>query len=166
MPNSLVPTPHVAPHVTPHVALAAKPDLSPATQIASIQPSRVISDVGQDLRTIWYFEQSAVNRKRTCAYICHARGASTFTMAYHPLDRNDQIVADLPLERLPAAIDDLLAAGFGKRAAPLSTLKPPTDRHSALTRDMERLQLPRASPLCLAPPDTHVAQSPSSSGAF
>lgn len=109
MSTSLVPvTPHVAPHV--------KRDLSPAILISSIQPDRVISDVGNDCRSIFYFEQSAVGRKRTCAYICHARGASTFTMAYHPLDRNDQVVQDLSIDKLPAAIDDLLSAGFGKRA--------------------------------------------------
>ena len=108
MSTSLVP-------VAPAKLAPAARDLSPAILIRSIQPDRVISDVGNDCRSIWYFEQKKVGRNRTCAYICHARGASTFTMAYHPLDRNDQVVADLPMEKLPAAIDDLLAAGFGKR---------------------------------------------------
>jgi len=111
MTNSLVPVKYPV-----KLSGLAKPDLLPATQIASIQPSRVISDVGQDLRTIWYFEiDPQRGRNRTCAYISHSRGSRTFTMAYHPLDRNDQVVQDLPMEKLGAAINDLLAAGFGKR---------------------------------------------------
>lgn len=97
-------------------ALAVKPDLAPAATIQSIRPTRVISVEMPDRRTIWYFERDIQrDKKRTCAYIAHVYGAQTFTLAYHPLDRNDQVVSDLPMERLGQAIEDLLAAGFGQR---------------------------------------------------
>lgn len=124
MPTALVPA---------ATKLAAKPDLSPATTLASIQPTRVMRDVGQDMRTIWYFEGAADGRKKTCAYVMHARGSSTFTMAYHPLDRNDQVVADLPMDKLGAAIDDLLAAGFGKRPAPPPSARPGREQGERLS---------------------------------
>ncbi len=94
----------------------AKPDLSPAILIQRLQPSRTISTWlnGED-RMIWYFEKPAASRRdnRDCAYISHVRNSKTFTMAYHPLDRNDQVVKDLPMDQLAAAVEDLLAAGFG-----------------------------------------------------
>ncbi len=120
MSTSLVPAKRAA--LVPRTTSAA---LSVSAQIQQLQPSRVLGTfLNGESKTIWYFEKPAdpVTRNRTCAYISHARGGATFTMAYHPLDRNDQVVQNLPMDRLGAAIEDLLAAGFGSRPAqqPLS----------------------------------------------
>lgn len=83
----------------------------------SFQALRPARTIGLPDKTIWYFEKAPASRRdnRDCAYISHARGSKTFTMAYHPLDRNDQVVEDLPMEQLPAALNDLAACGFGPR---------------------------------------------------
>lgn len=107
----------------PLVPRAAPVALSVSAQIQRLSPSRTIDVLGKT--TIYYFEKTPLagsRGNRDCAYISHERGSRAFTMAYHPLDRNDQVVRNLPLDQLGAAIEDLLGAGFGSRPAQQPTL--------------------------------------------
>ncbi len=112
MSTSLVPAKRATQLAAPTAALSL------SARVQQLQPSRVIDVLGKT--TIYYFEKTpkAGSRgSRDCAYISHEGGSRLFTMAYHPLDRNDQVVQNLSLDRLGAAIEDLLAAGFGSRPA-------------------------------------------------
>lgn len=77
-----------------------------------VKPSRVIDLTD---RVIYYFEKPGPKQRgssRDCAYICHLKEKGTFTMAYHPLDRDDQVVKDLKPDQIAAAVQDLIDAGF------------------------------------------------------
>ncbi len=113
--------------------------LSVGAQIKRLAPSSVINVfLNGENKTIWYFEKPAdpVTRNRTCAYISRVSDSKTFTMAYHPLDRNDQVVQDLPMEQLGQAIDDLIAAGFGPRP-----VQQPPLSHGPIAQPLERRTL-------------------------
>lgn len=122
--------------------------LSLSAQVSSLSPSRVIDVLGKT--TIYYFEQAPLAGRRgsrTCAYISHDRGGKTFTMAYHPLDRNDQVVQNLPLDQLGAAIEDLLQAGFGSRP-----VQQPTLSRSCLESGLVRTLTPAAQAIAGSTP--------------
>ncbi len=103
-----------------------KPDLSPATQLRRITPSRV-----QDLFdcTIWEFDnwkETGITRPiggtsrrakvNHVAFITAIRGGTEFKLSYYEAGQAAQIVKSLPMSMLPAAVSDLIQAGFGSKA--------------------------------------------------
>lgn len=69
----------------------------------------------------------------------------TFNLSWWPADAEEaQIAHGLPMERLPAAVEDLVGAGFGRKGG---------SQTSAGQRDAEVYALPVAKPLAL---DTRI----------
>lgn len=84
---------------------------------------------GEVLREFWKIGcaptrsmSSALNDKdvaRQCAFITVSSDHRSFKIGFFPNGEPGQVVKDLPIDRLPEAVDDLVAAGFAgtRRAA-------------------------------------------------
>lgn len=89
---------------------------------------------GEVLREFWKIGcaptrsmRSALNDPsvaRQCAYITISSDRRSFKLGFFPNGEPGQVVKDLPIDRLPEAVDSLLDAGFAgtRRATSTETL--------------------------------------------
>jgi hypothetical protein len=102
-----------------HLSIPSAAPLGPAAQFSRLVPDKIVDWLGH---TAYWFKRGA-GKGTDFAMIIKDHGKTTFRLQYYPLDGGPQIVTDLALDMLPAAIDDLIGAGFpvARTAAPPSS---------------------------------------------
>lgn len=117
-----------------HQVVIARPPPSelvqPTHALSRITPYRTMElPGGEVLREFWKIGcaptrsmRSALNYKdvaRQCAFITVSGDRQSFRLGFFPSGESGQVVENLPISRLPEAVDQLLDAGFaGMRASP------------------------------------------------
>lgn len=107
----------------------------PITALSRITPYRTIDlPGGEILREFWKIgcsPSTSIKKAlkdpavaRQCAFITVSADRQSFRLGFYPNGEAAQVVENLPIERLPEAVDNLIDAGFAgiKRTVATKTL--------------------------------------------